>query len=311
MKNKVVKLIDYTFQHERQLAEAYDDSNSLRYLSSDFDCLVVGRLNCLEPVVRQISGPETDYRVVFYPASWSCGKVLEGVCAEQPDVIHMHGYHKWPQYPFYAEAFRKRLPHVKLIFSPAGNSCGTPEFISFFDKVVVNHLAQAESIECYPEDKIKIVVRKRTADPRIFYPLPKQPRYDFVCIAGFVPVKRLDLLISYVRETPYSLVLLGDFTRTRDYYRYIADLVVQERLGEQVFLHDFISQTELARFLVGCRAFVWPNIAPENPVTTTNRAVIEALACGLPLLLGSEAFFDTEFVVTGINGFLYNNVQDF
>jgi hypothetical protein len=61
---------------------------------------------------------------------------------------------------------------------------------------------------------------------------------------------------------------------------------------------------------VGCRAFVWPNIAPENPVTTTKRALHEALDSGLPPLLGREAYFYTEFVETGLNGFLYNNVKD-
>ncbi len=304
---KVVKLIDYKFQHRYQLTEAYDDSNSIRYLSPDLDITMIGRFNCSSIEHYVVKGNNYSYLVTFLPDDFNTEEVLKYIFKLNPDIIHMHGTHVWKQYPHYSEKFRKDL-NCKMIFSGAGPSTGTPGFLANFDKVIVNHKIQVDRMKCEPE---KVIVRKRSADPNIFYPIKKKKKYDFLLVAGFIPGKRIDIMIDYVLSTPYTMVILGDFTRKANHYRFIRRYVSQNKAEKQIFLHDFIPQTEMSEFMGKCRVWVWPQCKPENPSTTTNRSVIEALACGLPLLVGSQAFKDTEFVKNGMNGWLYGDINDF
>ena len=307
VRKKVVKLIDYTFQHEYQLFGAYDDSNSIRYLSLDLDIHLIGRFNCPTIEHRVISGNDYSYIVTFLPSQFNPRDVVEYVLKLNPDIIHLHGTHIWSRYLYYAERFRKDS-NCKLVFSGAGPSTGTPEFLANFDKVIVNHEIQIERMKCEPE---KVIVRKRSADPNVFYPVEKKKEYDFLLVAGFIPGKRIDIMIDYILSTNYSLVILGDFTRKTNHYEFIKGYILQNGAEKQIFLHNFIPQTKLSEFMGKCKVWVWPQCKPENPSTTTNRSVIEALACGMPLLVGNQAFKDTEFVKEGMNGWLYGDVNDF
>jgi len=161
------------------------------------------------------------------------------------------------------------------------------------------------------EEKDKIIIRKRSADPSVFYPNYQPIKYDFVYVAGFVPVKQIPEMIKLVMHTKRKLLVLGDFSRTREHYLQIKNIIDDFHFEDQIILHDFIPQTEMADLLGQCGVFVWPNIRPENPSTTTNRAVIEGLACGIPLLLGRRAFNETEFVKPGVNGYLYDDENSF
>ena len=307
MSRKIVKLIDYNFQHIYQLLDAYDDSNSIRHLSEKLEITLIGRFNVVEPCYFGDKKRTT----VFLPNKWNNNQVIDFVESLSPDVIHMHGNHIWKQYPIYARAFANNLK-AKMIFSPAGPSCGTEDFLSYFNYVIVNHPLQVKRMKC-PE--YKIVVRKRSADPEVFHPIKdenKKKEFDFVYVAGFVPSKRIDLMIDYVCQTPYNMVVLGDFTRTSNHYNQIRLTIKNRRLEDKILLHDFIKQTEMSEFLSRCKVWVWPGrIKPENPETTTNRSIIEALACGMPILAGEKAFQNTEFVIDGLNGFTYEREKQF
>ena len=303
----VIKLIDYVFQNRAQLISAFDDSNSMRYLSPDLDLHIIGRFNCPNIEHHVVKGDNYSYLVTFLPSHLNSWEVAKHVTSLNPDVIHMHGTHIWKQYPYYAERFRDKL-NCKMIFSGAGPSTGTPEFLSNFDKVIVNHKIQIERMKCEPE---KIIVRKRSADPNVFYPVEKKKEYDFLLVAGFIPGKRIDIMIDYITSTNYTMIILGDFTRKTNHYNYIKNYILKLNAEKQIFLHNFIPQPDMSEFMGKCRAWVWPQCKPENPSTTTNRSVIEALACGFPFLLGRRAFNETEFVIEGYNGFLYDNVEDF
>jgi len=307
VRKKVVKLIDYTFQHRFQLLGAFDDSNSMRYLSLDLDIHLIGRFNCPTIEHRIVSGDDYSYIVTFLPGLFSPRDVVEYVLKLNPDIIHLHGTHTWSRYLYYAERFRKDS-NCKLVFSGAGPSTGTPEFLANFDKVVVNHKIQIERMKCEPE---KVIVRKRSADPNVFYPVEKKKEYDFLMVAGFIPGKRIDIMIDYVLNTNYTMVVLGDFTRKTNHYKFIKRYILQNKAEDQIFLYNFIPQVKISEFMGKCRAWVWPQCKPENPSTTTNRSVIEALACGMPLLVGKQAFKDTEFVRNGMNGWLYGDINDF
>lgn len=304
---RIVKLIDYNFQNRAQLLQAFDDSNSMRYLSNDFDIHMIGRFNC--PFIEHypIHGDNYSYLVTFLPNSFKTEDVSKYIFFLNPDIVHMHGTHIWKQYLIYADQFRKKL-NCKMIFSGAGPSTGTPEFLANFDKVIVNHPIQIERMKCEPK---KVIVRKRSADPSVFYPVENKKEYDFLFVAGFIPGKRIDIMIDYVLSTPYTMVVLGDFTRKLNHYQFIRKYISQNRAENQIFLHNFISQTILSDFMGKCKAWVWPQCKPENPSTVTNRSVIEGIACGMPLLVGSQAFKSTEFVKNGMNGWIYGSVDDF
>ena len=302
----VIKLIDYDFQHKTQLI-GYDDSNSMRYLSPNLRIHLIGRFNCTNIEHHVVAGKDYSYLVTFLPSRWTFSEVARYVVSLNPDIIHLHGTHIWKQYPYYAERFRKEL-NCKMIFSGAGPSTGTPEFLANFDKVIVNHKIQIERMKCEPE---KVIVRKRSADPNIFYPIEKKKEYDFLLVAGFIPGKRIDIMIDYVLSTNYTMVVLGDFTRKTNHYNYIKNYILKLNAEKQIFLHNFIPQTQMSEFMGKCRVWVWPQCKPENPSTTTNRSVIESIACGMPLLVGNQAFKDTEFVRNGMNGWLYGDIDDF
>ena len=230
----------------------------------------------------------------------------------KPDVVHLHGNHGWAQYQYYAEVLRDKVD--KLIFSPAGSSCGTPSFISNFDYVIVNHPLQVGRIKCHDKDIEKIVVRRRAVNPDFFFPKYKETEFDFVYVAGFVPVKKIPDMIEtvlYSSKKRRTLVIVGDFKRTREYHHNIKNFIIS--LGEEnrIILKDFMDQESFVDFLGRCGVFVWPNIKPENPETTTNRSIVEALGCGMPLLLGERAFKQTEFVDDNVNGLLFNSFESF
>jgi glycosyltransferase involved in cell wall biosynthesis len=306
MKRKVVKIIDYNFQKESQLTQAFDDSNSMRFISSNLDRYVIGRLDN-QFTIQTIN----DYQVIFVPVKWSKEDFAKYILdIIRPDVVHMHGNHGWPQYPYYAKHFRPRVN--KLIFSPAGSSCGTPEFLANFDHIIVNHPLQVDRMKCRPEDKHKIIVRRRAVDLNLFYPSYSiTPLYTLVYVAGFVPVKQIPTMIDTALGSGKHLAVVGDFSRTYVHYSHVRDLIKLNKLQDQITLVPFMDQSKLINFLGNCAIFVWPNIKPENPSTTTNRSVVEALGCGVPLLLGERAFQDTEFVVNGYNGYTYSNQIDF
>ena len=305
---KIIKLIDYCFQNKEQLTEAYDDSNSMRYLNPDFNIEIIGRYGEKNETYI-VKDDSYEYKVKFFPWHSDCSSIINYIFHEMPDVIHMHGTSAWPLYPIYANHFNEWMPDTKLIFSPAGNCRGPESFLENFDTIIVNHPLQISRMKCLSD---KIVVRKRSADDKIFHRIDSdQKKFDLVYVAGFVPIKRIDVMIDLVAETPYSLVILGDFTRKVDHHRWVRNKIMSDSRYDKIFLHDFIPQYKMAEFFSNCGVFVWPNIPPENPGTTTNRSIAEALACRMPLLLGERAFESTEYVINGFNGYLYSGVEDF
>lgn len=308
-RKNLVKIIDYDFQKESQLTRAIDDSNTMLGLDSNkFNCYVVGRHSNSFSIHRV-----ENYQVVFLPSHITKERFAEYIKEDlKPDIIHMHGNHGWSQYPYYASFFRQFVP--KMIFSPAGSSCGTPDFLSNFDHIIVNHPLQVDRMKCNPSDREKIIVRRRAVSSEVFYPsYSPVVLYKFVYVAGFVPVKQIPTMIETIisLEENQSLVIIGDFTRISSHYNEIRKLISEKNAQDFIFLKDFMPQKDLVSFLGNCGIFVWPNIKPENPSTTTNRSVVEALGCGMPLLLGERAFRETEFVVPGANGFLYSDSVSF
>lgn len=307
-KRTVIKFIDYVFQHKNQLVGASDDSNSTKGLTKYFDMVVVGRTYNRDVEYFKFDGT----KIFFLPSSWDKLTVSRFLSDRfDPDVLHLHGNHSWPNLSFYADFFKNL--NCRLIFSPAGSSCGTPEFLSKFDVIIVNHKLQVDRMKCYSKDKIKIMIRRRAVNLDCFHPAYSPiSTFCMIYIAGFVPVKNIPMMIDYAVDSGESLIVLGDFTRTKSHHEEVLNILKSDKERyKNIFLHDFIAQSNLPFFLGHGKVFVWPNIKPENPSTTTNRSVVEALGCGMPLLLGERAFKETEFVIDGYNGFLFSDKQSF
>jgi len=317
---RVIKLIDYGFQHDFQLTEAYDDSNTVDGLCDDFEMILIGRLDIKHKLEKRICEDkilkDKKFKVFFLNKQSNPDEVIGLIKTIAPDVIHFHGNHGWPQYPYYADVIRNLFGNgINMIFSPAGTSCGTETFLAKFNKVVVNHQDQVKRMKC-PENKI--VVRRRGIHPIFEYSRKvitenKEfcKKYDFIYVAGIIPQKRIDIFLDFASKIRNKLfIMAGDETRDQNYYYKIYNICISENL-ENVFINSFVSQKFFMSTLLKSYIFFWPNIKPENPETTTNRAVGEALGAGLPLLLGENAFKNTEFVINGYNGFLYSDIIDF
>jgi glycosyltransferase involved in cell wall biosynthesis len=232
---KVIKLIDYCFQHDFQLAEAYDDSNTVDGLCDDFEMILIGRLDIKHKLEKRICEDkilrDKTFKVFFLNKQSNPDEMIELIKTIAPDVIHFHGNHGWPQYPYYADVLRNFFGNgIKMIFSPAGTSCGTEPFLAKFNKVVVNHPDQVKRMRC-PENKV--IVRRRAIHP-VFEDLRSRiiaedrnfvRDLDYIYVAGIVPQKRIDIFLDFAHSMRDKLfIIAGDETRSPNYFHEILNI---------------------------------------------------------------------------------------
>jgi glycosyltransferase involved in cell wall biosynthesis len=143
-------------------------------------------------------------------------------------------------------------------------------------------------------------------------PLPhlqtKKLPNTIVCVINFnlAYLKGVDLLIRVVKELPnIRLVLIGEGTQRRLMMSFAERLNVSDR----VTFTGFIPRKELLIHLLRASLFALPTRPSFHE--GTNRAVLEAMLCGLPIVVTKTGGLP-ELVVDGINGIVVEpeNVKD-
>jgi glycosyltransferase involved in cell wall biosynthesis len=137
---------------------------------------------------------------------------------------------------------------------------------------------------------------------------PKKLPNTTVCAINFNLAywKGIDLLIRVVKELPnIRLILIGEGDQRRLMMSFTEKLNVSDR----VTFTGYIPRKELLVHLLRASLFALPTRPSFHE--GTNRAVLEAMSCGLPIVVTRSGGLP-ELIVDGINGFVVEpeNVED-
>ncbi len=120
-------------------------------------------------------------------------------------------------------------------------------------------------------------------DIDFFKPLPREPHTEcsIVTSARLIPRKGIDLLIKachglYERNIPFHCHIIGDGPEKENLMQLARELEIEK----QVTFHGRLERESIPRFLPECDVFVLPSYAEGM-----SNAALEAMACGLPLVL--------------------------
>ena len=153
----------------------------------------------------------------------------------------------------------------------------------------------------FPQFKEKIHIIANPVDTEIFQPdlnTSDPTTFTFVTTALFRPEKRIDLLIKAVAQLKFTrpdarLVIIGDGPERNR----LRKLIKYRQLEQQITLVGYQPQAELHRILKHCHALVL-----TSTVETFGVALIEAMACGLPVI--ATRCGGPEDIVTDTTGLL-------
>ncbi len=147
--------------------------------------------------------------------------------------------------------------------------------------VVANSRGLKELFEThYPDLQARVI--PNGVDPEFFQPQEHQnERLQLVTIARFIPRKGLDVLIKACglllrMGYEFDCHFIGEGPEENR----LRQLTREEGIGEKIRFHGMMERSQLAAFLPTCDAFVLPSHAEGMP-----NAALEAMACGLPLIL--------------------------
>jgi glycosyltransferase involved in cell wall biosynthesis len=146
-----------------------------------------------------------------------------------------------------------------------------------------------------PSDKVHVI--GQGVDTDVFdLPALERERHDILAVTRISPRKRIGLLIEvmqHLRDLPDALPLrlriIGTtITREDQYYEIeLRDRVWRLGLQERIEFVGFVPQPYIPTFYRN--AFLHLNLSKTGSMDKT---VVEALACGCPVLTSNEAFFD-------------------
>jgi glycosyltransferase involved in cell wall biosynthesis len=131
----------------------------------------------------------------------------------------------------------------------------------------------------------KVRVVGQGVDVAKFRPEAVEKTGDLVSVGRLSPIKGLDRMIEALAEcnsrfgTSYRLDIHGPLPqRDREYVEHLRDLIRRLQLSHLVSLHPSVSHDSVPGILN--RARVYLNFSR----TALDRAVVEAMACGLPVI---------------------------
>ena len=132
----------------------------------------------------------------------------------------------------------------------------------------------------------------------------KPDEFVLLWLGIFMPHRRLQDAIEAIsrpilHNAKVRLLLAGSGRSFPEYFSYLKDLAAKLNVGDRVIFAGKVEDDEVRDFYCACDAFLFPN---ENQ--TWGLAVLEAMACGAPVLVSKGAAVH-EVLTDNENAFLF------
>jgi len=239
---------------------------------------------------RAVTEPFPVWNPHHWPAEWGAvrlkkklGGTVVWTCNDVPEL--------------YAQAQPGRSGFLRRLFYRLAYSYDRAQARKMDLTVFLSHWAEGEFKAIYP---VPTAVVRSGADPHKFRPggdgRKVRDRFaysfdDFVLLwlGIFMPHRRLQDAIEAVallkeRGRKIKLLLAGSGDTFPEYFAQLQSLVAQRQLAGEVTFAGKVADQEINDFYSACDAFLFPN---ENQ--TWGLAVLEAMACGRPVLVSQGA----------------------
>ncbi len=229
------------------------------------------------------------FHLHFYP---TLGRLLRGL---RPDVLHMDE-EPYNLATWHALAAGARVRARSLFFTWQNLPRRYPWPFRRMEQINYRRAAYAIAGN---QDAVRVlrgkgytgpvtVIPQFGVDPDLFAPGPRPEHSTFVIgYAGrLVPEKGVDVLLracKRLHNVAWEVRLLGDGPARED----LAGLAAELGIGERVHFLGRLPSTEMVRFYRALDALVLPSVSRPNWVEQFGRVLIEAMACGVPVV-GSD-----------------------
>lgn len=245
-------------------------------------------------------------------------------------------FNEYVSYETIKSEIKKFNPDIIEIFGPLflGNAVKLVD--DFYGKCkIIQHYAGSVP-EAYWNPKIDFVIIDKTHFPA-FNHIPidnlilKNPccdlsffkpvndtfkLWDLICSGGWYANKSQINLIRILGDLQYRLLLLGVQTDNNNQYTYeflnAHNFYKSKKFNLEVEFKDHVHNVDMPLIYNSCKIFVWgqtENI--ENPITLNNRSVVEAVACGLPIIGFKTVFEKNNFIINSENAILVDTDKQF
>lgn len=208
--------------------------------------------------------------------------------------------HSWDHKSDFIEVLASRIAGVKYIFTKKNNAWSKRWIIK---SMLANHVAYDN-----PQMKSKffsgVFFSNKTSfiphgvDRGIFKPLDKiiHSSFNLCCAGNIVPNKNQLFLIKCMISLPEKIHLHLYGKAEESYYEEVMRFIRKNELHDRVFFHGFVENEKLPEIFRNHDVFVLASKNEGLPVS-----VIEALACGLPVI-ASNSGGGTEFILKNEKG---------
>lgn len=218
--------------------------------------------------------------------------------------------HSWDYKSDSTEAIACRLSNVKYLFTKKNNAWSKPWRLKSF---LAHHIAydnpemKKRFFGSFPFKK-KITFIPHGVDTNIFFPSPtiRKTGFNLCCVGNIVPNKNQLFLVESLLHLPKYIQLHLAGRGEEDYLEKIKTFIKANNLEKRVFFHSFIENKCLPEFFQGQDVFVLASFNEGLPVS-----VLEAMACGLPVV-SSVSGGGTDFILKeGKGGYLFEDREAF
>lgn len=208
----------------------------------------------------------------------------------QPDLIQAHSYlaatvaslvQKKIQIPF---VYTERLSVFMTDKIPEFHFPFIREVCETADHITAVSPGMARCLERFTHRRVQVI--PNFYDPHVFYPAPKQKKFDaftWLSIGEPAYIKGLDILFHAFarmkglnRHESMQLILVDDIPRKAELLQLAKSLSIEK----DVIWKGLVSQEELASIINRSHILV-----SASRIETFGKAIIEAQACGLPVVV--------------------------
>ncbi|MBN2478038.1 glycosyltransferase family 4 protein [Candidatus Micrarchaeota archaeon] len=220
--------------------------------------------------------------------------------------------HSWDHKSDFTEAVACRLANVKYLYTKKNNAWSKRWKLKSF---LSDHIAYDN-----PEMKNrffnsflfrgKITFIPHGVDPDIFVPSltlrsGKIP-FNLCCVGNIVPNKNQLFLVESLLRLPEYIQLHLAGRADAKYLENLKKFVQEKALEKRVHFHSFIGNNSLPEFFKDKDVFVLASYNEGLPVS-----VLEAMACGLPVISSCSGGGTAFILKDGKGGYLFGDREDF